>query len=33
VDLPIVRSSSEYHLNRMDHLPIVRIQPREPQCA
>lgn len=33
VDLPTVRSSSEYHLNRMDHLPIVRIQPPEIRCA
>lgn len=29
VDLPTVRSSSEYHLNRMEHLPIVRVQPQE----
>jgi uncharacterized protein YbcC (UPF0753/DUF2309 family) len=33
VDLPTVRSSSEYHLNRMGHLPIVRIQPQETRCA
>ena len=32
VDLPTVRSSSEYHLNRMDHLPIVRIQPQAACC-
>ncbi len=31
VDLPTVRSSSEYHLNRMEHLPIVRVQPQEPR--
>ena len=29
VDLPTVRSSSEHHLNRMEHLPIVRVQPQE----